>query len=90
MSSTRQSIYQTDQIVIKRLYANRQKTGVLHNPGAKSTQERLGSMFPTTPVCGFVLSVHVLLVLVLVFVLVLFLLSALFTGLELISWGRRI
>ena len=44
MSSTRQSIYQTDQIVIKKLYANRQKTGVSHNPGAKSTQERLGSI----------------------------------------------
>ena len=44
MPSTRQSIYQTDQIVIKKLYANRQKTGVSHNPGAKSTQERLGSI----------------------------------------------
>ena len=44
MPSTRQSIYQTDQIVIKKLYANRQKTGVSHNPGAKSTQERLGTI----------------------------------------------
>ena len=49
MPSTRQSIYQTDQIVIKKLYANRQKTGVSHNPGAKSTQERLGSSPGVSP-----------------------------------------